>query len=243
MSFAAVANLLPADMWLRLGEPDKAPTVSSEVGSVSGSVPSNVTLGVAGGLADDADTAASFDGTAGSYITISSLPSSITTVSFWCMVKIDNVATNNYIFAHGIDANNYFYLFRLSSGAIEVRCEIGGSVYSCNASPSLSSGVWYRLGVVLDTAGRREIYVNEVDYASNTSSTIGIDAAAILGARADGNVRLAGDLDEVILNYGATAWTRNQILGLGQAAQALGGFRADFGCDFTSDFPTSELRP
>lgn len=225
MSYTAVASALTKDAWFRLGETDKSSTVSSVVGSATGSVPGNVTLGVTGNVAGDSDTAASFSGAVGSFITFSNLPSSISAFSMWCMVKHDDVGSNDYIFSHAIDASNYIAIFWLSGGTLEARCEIGGVVRSCSATPSLSNGVWYRLAVVIDPADsdRRDIYVNESEIASDTTSTIGTTLAATLGARWDGGVRMAGDADELILNYGSTAWTDAQVTAIGNAAQGLGG--------------------
>jgi PKD repeat protein len=203
----ATSGLL--DYW-RLGEA-VGPTLLDSAGSHPGTVSGEPTLGVAGALSGDPDTAISFDGVKDA----ASAPVQLggrtaLTVSFWlkwdAWANNDELAmelTDNFNGTPGgflVDPNSSYGSFAVGIGM--------GSSRNVSIFPRPSAGTWHHYAFVLDTqAPAAEQVVPYVDgqpvaytkVESGAGAEPFADATLWMMSRAGSELRGAGDLDEVAL--------------------------------------------
>jgi RHS repeat-associated protein len=206
-SYAAnVAYDSPSGYW-RLDDPSG----STAVGDVSGmgnagTISGGVTLGVAGSLANDNDTAAAFDGTSG-YVNVpdnSALFSTVLSVEAW--VKANAWVAGGTIINRRTSGNVGGYIIEPAntSGQINFYVYAGGA-WRAATSAALTVGVWHHLVGTYDGATVR-IYVDGVLSASTAyAGSINNPASPFvwIGRNAVNSTYFNGSIDEVAI-YGTT---------------------------------------
>lgn len=219
-----IAGLSPTHRF-KLDEAVEASTVADSVGAASGALPvSGATLEATGGIAGTDGTALSLDGTASTYVDLTGLTNITgqTKFSFTCRVNMDSpLSGTQVVFDIRDDADNYATIYIESDGDVQFRAEIGGTIYSCDASAVVTAGAWHTLGVSLDTAsGDRQLYLDGVAIGADNVNdyTSGSDGVDRVGARATGTGRLDGTLDELCWWYGTALSSAQHNLIHGAAA-------------------------
>ena len=203
---ANVALDNPLAYW-RLDEPAGTTTVLDRSGNGDpGTISGGVTLGVPGGLGNDNDTAAAFDGTSG-YINVpdnSSLFNTGLSVEAWVKAttwvaagSIVNRRTSGNVGGYIIEPAN-------TAGQINFYVYAGGS-WRAATTPALAAGVWHHLVGTYDGATVR-IYADGV-LAASTAYAGSVNAPAgplvWIGKNAVSNLLFNGSIDEVAI-YGTT---------------------------------------
>lgn len=171
---------------------------------------SGVTYGVAGAITNDADTAVTFDGTAGDMATPSGVnPSGWAGLSVEAWVKLTNITYVNTPTVCGNalpGSTNTGFNFTLDASGAGIKITIGNGSSNANVHfvTSLSAGVWYHL-VATYGGSTIKLYVNGVQQGSVAfTGTIGTAAGnPTWGSNpASGGFFLPGTFDEgAIYNY------------------------------------------
>jgi hypothetical protein len=212
----------PIAYW-RLGEASGA-VANDQRGSRPGSYVGSPTLGIPGGILDDADTAASFS--TGQYVTIpdaaalSPEAGAAGKLSLEAWVKLSSLPAGNAgtVLSKG-NGSGYEYSLRIQpNGSVEiVLWTMGGSTYQAVASPagSVAAGAWYHLVGTCQNGVACRVYVNGVQSAAVTTGWGGTTpgdgpAAVMIGRRADGVQPLVGTIDEAAIYGTALSGSRVQ---------------------------------
>lgn len=227
-------NVVLADVplaYYRLDEASGTSAADNSGNSYTGTYSaSGVTLAQAGALTYDPDTAALFDGIAGTMTCPSGVTiGGLTAISIEAWVKLSNTsfsapatvaATSN---ATGLQGFNV----QIPAGASLLKFNIGsgGSAYTLTTSYTFSAGTWYYIVATWD-GSTMTLYVNGVSIGTLTLSGGSITAPSHAPAWAfnptSGAQFLPGTLDEVALY--TTALSAARVLAHYQAASALHSF-------------------
>jgi hypothetical protein len=201
---AAVLADSPLAYW-RLGDSDSSTTCADETGhGHAAAIVGGVILGVPGALANDPNTAASFDGTTSSIDLGSSFAFSGASPYSWeVWVKpalLDTVdrAFMTAMLLNGVGApNTGTYMLAYSSGGNSFGFERydGGSPVNAIETAGLSVGTWTYVVATTDASGDSIVYMNGTAVSSATAhgtiSNYSMDT--VLGGY------FKGDLDEVAI--------------------------------------------
>jgi hypothetical protein len=218
--------------YYRLGDGVGAVTAADSSGranATAASVIGGVTFGVAGAIVNDANTAASFDGTSG-YITLpSAFTNNVTSFSLECWLKLTNntfasypcIAANDFpntshngfqlIVAPSTDGKSAY--FTIGNGSAAFSASFGAGV--------LNASVWYHIVTTYDGTALK-IYLNGALVGSSAANgVIGTAANNISIARYPGDTGfLPATLDEVALYTAALSPAR--VLAHYQAGIGIG---------------------
>lgn len=200
---SVIAGLSPTHRW-PLDEAALATTVTDSIAAATGAMPvSGATLGEDGGIVSTEGTALDLDGSGGAYVDLTGLSGMTgrTLFSFACRIKMASpLSGTQVVFDIRDDADNYATMYIESDGDLHARVEIGGTVYSADASGVVSAGDWCTIGFSLETSGgTRSLYLDGSAVGSTNTNdyTSGSDGVDRVGARATGTGRLDGVLDEL----------------------------------------------
>lgn len=173
-----------------------------EMGLANGTYVAAPTLGVAGSLTGDSNTAVTFNGTT-QWMTTTALPG-LTQFSLAARVKAGaSGATNDGMIISAQGA--LVYLRRLPGGGLRFRYQSAGGNFSFDAPGPLPIGTWTDVAAVADAAGGR-VYVNGALNASMANVPSAIGSVAWWVAAYNGGLPLDATVDEpAIWNRGLTA--------------------------------------
>ncbi len=239
-------------IYLRFGEASGTTAEDSSGNNLDGAYQSSPTLGVAGALTGNADTAAQFLQSSSQYASVPDNalldPGDVFTIEFWINHFSGGGSTRGYV-SKGTDG----YEVRETSGKIQLLKE-GTGVIAASTTVT-SNNTWFHV-VITKTGATIHIYVNGADVtdlASISNSTILATASALrVGASSSGSGAYAnGFFDEfalyptVLSAARVLAHYRSGKENIGGAitrlvADDLGGTRATFKAGFAdlcySDF-------
>jgi len=163
-------------------------------GSRDGSINGGVTLGVAGAIANDPDTAMAFDGSTG-YVAVPNASAAIDggAISLEAWAKLpSNPSANQAIVSIRNDASADFYILQKQGGSsLEARFRnSGGTASTLNASAS--PGVWHYFALVYNGSSNLTLYIDGVAAASTAAAGTIADASQDLRIRTRYGQLLAG---------------------------------------------------
>lgn len=208
-SYAAAVLADSPMLYWRLGD-SSGPVADSGSGSHAGTLGSGATLGAAGLLVGDSNTALAMDGTANAYLSTPHAADLNPTTSWavelwWAGTSMGGVYSKLAWKPTNATAGQATYLLQgSSSGTVQLRTTIGGTNYTTAASAALTDGnphhiVGERNGTALN------LYIDGAISQTLTIPAAASDAAAndlICGYSGSNNDLLNGVQDEVAL-YGA----------------------------------------
>jgi hypothetical protein len=196
------------NIYYRLGETAGTTASDSSGNGHNGTyAASGVTLGVAGAIVNDADTAITLDGTNGFVQETSGagVPTGFANRSIEAWFKTTS-ATDMTIVAYGTPgvANQYFGVY-VNGTAIEVKTGAGTTI-TFPGTTSLITGAWHHLVVTYDSGaigGNLKVYIDGVNFGTQSPTLLGttLDAAGLLVGK-DNTATPAffnGSLDEVAI--------------------------------------------
>jgi hypothetical protein len=195
------------NIYYRLGE-SAGPTAfdSSGGGHDATYAASGVTYGVAGAIVNDANSAITLDGTAGSVQETSGagVPTGFANRSVEAWFKTTS-ATDMPIVSYGTPgvANQYFGVY-VNGTAIEVKTGAGTTI-TFPGSASLANGAWHHVVVTYDSgaiAGNLKVYIDGVNFGTQTPAallTTTLDAAGLEVGKDETPAFFNGSLDEVAI--------------------------------------------
>jgi hypothetical protein len=207
------------NIYYRLGE-SSGTTVSDSSGNGHNATyaASGVTLGAAGAIVNDTDTAITLNGTTGAVQEASGagVPTGFANRSVEAWFKT-TAATDMPIVAYGTSgiANQYFAVY-VNGTAIEVQTG-AGTIVTFPGTAALNNGAWHHLVVTYDSgapAGNLKVYIDGASFGTQTPATIlstTLDAAGLEVGK-DDKVTPAffnGSLDEVAVY--ATVLSTTQV--------------------------------
>lgn len=199
----------PAGYW-RLGEASGS-TAADATGANNGSYVGSPTLGQAGAIGGDSDTAARFDGS--NYGEIPDSPSLSPTGPFTleAWVKLDTNTVQQAVIEKYDVPNFNGYALRLTSGG-KLQCWVlGASQFSSVAgATTITTGAYHHVACRYD-GSTLKVYLDGAEDGSATASVGPGDGShpLELAARGDDrNMRLRGVLDEAVVYAGAVAPNR-----------------------------------
>ena len=204
------------NIYYRLGDSTGTTAMDSSGNGHDGTYSaSGVTLGVAGAIVNDANTAITLDGLAGSVQEVSGAgaPAGFANRSVEAWFKTTS-ATDMPIVAYGTPgvANQYFGVY-VNGTAIEVKTGAGTTV-TFPGTTSLSNGAWHHLVVTYDSgapAGNLKVYIDGVNFGTQTPTTIlstTLDAAGLQVGKDETPAFFNGSLDEVAIYSTVLATTQ-----------------------------------
>lgn len=235
----------PLSYW-RLGEASGSTAVDVQ-GVNDGTYTGGVTLGEAGALSGDPDTAALFDGSSG-YVSVASAASlnfgttAPFTMEAW--IKTSSAALYQIIFEK-FDGTNGYYFYLYNGAKLYVQIGGNGTFYG-GGGAALNDGQWHHVAVSISRGINALVYVDgslsqTLDISANTQST-STTVPLVLGY--DGYYHssdFAGTLDEVAI-YPA-ALSAAQIAAHYNAGKAAFGPVPDLAVEIdTTNDPTSATR-
>ncbi len=176
-----------------------------------------VTLGVAGAIVNDANTAITLDGLAGSVHEVSGAgaPTGSANRSVEAWFKTAS-ATDMPIVAYGTPgvANQDFGVY-VNGTAIEVKTGAGTTI-TFPGTTSLSNGAWHHLVVTYDSgapAGNLKVYIDGANFGTQTpvpaALNTTLDAAGFEAGKDETPAFFNGSLDEVAIY--STVLSPNQV--------------------------------
>jgi len=176
---------------------------------------SGVTLGVAGAIVNDTDTAITLDGTTGFIQETSGagVPTGFANRSVEAWFKTTS-ATDMPIVAYGTPgvANQYFGVY-VNGTAIEVKTGAGTTI-TFPGGASLANGAWHHLVVTYDSgaiAGNLKVYIDGANFGTQTPAallTTTLDAAGLEVGKDETPAFFNGSLDEVAIYSTVLATTQ-----------------------------------
>lgn len=200
---AAVMADTPSVYW-RLGEAAGASSVADTSGNARSGTPSNVTLGVPGGVVGDPSTAASFTPPSLSRITSGYAPFS-GAITLEAIVKTDDYASaNNKVIIGSAGANPVQFLIA-PTGAVDLFYNGINSVLWNGAWTPIGDNAWTHVVLTFDPASTANchLYLNGTDQGVPTGSAGAYGATPgnfQVGANTSAGVSwFGGDIDEVAI--------------------------------------------
>lgn len=219
---AAVAADSPA-AWYRLGDASGT-TMTDSSGSSRNGTYANVTLGTAGLVTGDANTAATFNGTTSTGITAyASWMNVSSALTVEGIVKMTSVTGAHPIIDRDHSGLGRVFLFRINNGKLELITSGGAvGVVFCTGTTTLSTGVKYHLAGTYDGSNLR-IYINgtlEKTTAASGALNTGSSSPLTVGCSYSGTTSIAnfsnGIVDEAA--YYTTALSGARIAAHAAAA-------------------------
>lgn len=203
----------PAE-WFRFSGASGASSATGSITGMTATTTGEVSMGASGLVAQDADAAASYDGTSGYHKTTALL--NLTSGSTWCIeaiIRPDALrAGNNYICGVGEKRNNTAHLLITSTG--KLRCTIGNGSWaaspeSATGSTTLEADTTYHVAARY-SGGTLTVYVNGA--SDGAAALVGTPVAndyVWIGARpSDPTEGFEGTIDEVAFYAAAPSAAR-----------------------------------
>jgi hypothetical protein len=168
-----VLSMLPVAYW-RLGEASGTVAVD-QMGAYHGTYVATPTLGAAGALTGDTDTAVSFNGTT-QYMQNTAMPAGPTvgfSLSIW--VKSAAIGAIRCLFDwNGQNLAGFHASYLNPDGTVRYQFSDGAVRNASLGSPVLTAGVWSHVSITHDFAGKVvQLYVNGVDVGGADVSPYG----------------------------------------------------------------------
>lgn len=199
--------------YYRCDDPFGNVTKDQTVNAYNGTISGGVTLGQAGALSLDADTAMLFDGSSGLIVLPSGLNTNglgALTVEAW--INLSNTSFVGTAFVVGSDApssTHLGFLLGITTTTVFFRTGTGSGQNQVSNNRSLSASTWYHLvGVFAGTSITTYLNGVQLGTAAVTASTIATTTNQInIGARPNNSSNyFPGVMDEVaIYNYALTS--------------------------------------
>lgn len=195
-------------LYLRFGEASGTIAYDISGNGLNGTYVGGPTLGTAGALALDNNTAVTFNGVTYATVADNNLldPGDVFTLAFW--INPTNLAATRYLVSKG--TNGYSVTLETSGQIILVKDAVGAIVGS---TTNITAGSWWHVAIT-KTGATVHIYINAVD-VTGAVTNLTITATAIdlnIGRNFAGTNVLAGSMDEFTLF--PTALTAANILAI-----------------------------
>jgi hypothetical protein len=215
----AVQDLGPVGYW-RLGEPSGT-VAADELGLHDGTYANTPTLGVAGPLAGDADTAATFAAASSEYVTV---PTSTAfdfalgdfSLGVW-FKRASSPGASEFLIDRGTATTSGWEVFMSTGGALASRL----GALTVTSAGALGNGQWHFGVVTMDRNGNGQWYIDgspsgaAVALSSEGARDLTVSAAMEIARRSSGNY-FDGSLDEVVVfNRVLTAPEISALYGIG----------------------------
>lgn len=211
-------------VYLRLGESSGTTAADSSGNSRNGTYVGSPTLGVAGAISGDANTAVTFDGSTQA-VTVPStgLPTTDVDQTIECWVKFTSTTTGLFVAGRDVSSSTRGVCIRTGTVAGTLMC--GNTVgTSPQSTGTYNDGNWHHVvGLRHQSAGTFELYVDNVSVASGTESNSTLGASGFFVAeRGNGTLRFPGTIDEAA--YYGTALSSTRIAAHYAAGTSSGAF-------------------
>ena len=208
---ASILGLNPLNYW-RLGESAGVTAIDQGSGGNNATYTNGVTLGAAGSLAGDADTAADFDGV-NQYVDAGNINVAGTGITLAAWINIDDFDNPDQRIiskANGtLEADHTWMLSTIQVGGeyhLRFRLEAGGTAQTLTAPVgALTTGQWHHTVATYDVAtGRMFLFLDGervADVYHSVGGTVGSNAQNVfIGANPNDNSRaFDGRIDEVAI--------------------------------------------
>ena len=193
-----LTNLSPLSYW-RLGE--SSGSTAGDGGSLGNMGTYNgVTLGQAGALSGDADTAAHFNGSS-DYVEITHDPNYLLddgSVQLWfnadSIGSIQSLASKD---STGFDTGGHFDIYVLANGQIEARLQSASASYLVTSSTVVTGGIWHQVAFTFGSNGMALYVDGQLEdthvYAGGLGATSG-DSGNLEPITIGASQRSSGDL-------------------------------------------------
>lgn len=192
----------PEAYW-RLGE-SFGGTAVDETGSHNGSYQNNISLGSAGAISGDSNTAADFGGGNNDRVQVPAFDVSGTGLTILAWFKPDNFGDDRFVSkAYGTPTNNHYWMLGINgNNRLRARVKINGNTRQLVPYVgTMSAGTWYFAALTYDGSTMR-VFLNGTEVGSrNWSGSVSTSGATEIGLgnqpAGAGNRAFDGVLDEL----------------------------------------------
>jgi hypothetical protein len=195
-------------VYLRLGDASGTTATDSSGNSMDGTYVGSPTLGVAGALAGDSDTAVTFNGsTQAATVPSTGLPTTDVDQTIECWVKFTTTSDTLAIVTRDTDSTHRGLGIYTSTGG-KLKAGNSGAGYAISPS-AYNDGNWHHVvGIRHQTAGTFELYVDKTSVATATFTNPSATSILAIAERGNGTLRFPGTIDEVAYYTTALSSTR-----------------------------------